>query len=338
MSTVKDQNEPSTSRYLSTGLQAYQRKDYKAAEELIKQNLTVIEGMVNQRQTMRSDLLHILANVYRDCDRFGEAEKLYSEAEDLFSEWTDQTRQAQDVRPLNVLRDHALGLIMQSKFDQAFKVERQALSIAQRQARTHQFEVHKSLARLAVMAFLNGDYRQSEVYYKKCLEFREKTCSLTDRSLRPLFADLGIACYYNENYHDAERFFRQALQLTPPAEELADPECASLRNDLGLSLCAQGRQSEAQPLCKRSAQMRDCNKVCADASSELNELADVYCAHGHFEEARPLCEDALSARQFGADQWAHSLATYVRMIGRINCCDNTEVLQARLARLRAQSA
>jgi tetratricopeptide (TPR) repeat protein len=327
MSTVKKSGEPLWLRYVSSGWRAYKSGDFAAAEKLLTTKLSELETGAGERQDVQAHVLALLANVYRDCDRFEEADKLYERAAQI----KEHAGMSGDAGSMEMLRERTLCFLMQGKFNQAVASETDALRIARFRARFHQFEVHTSLSRLAVIAFVNRDFQLSSKYYGKCLNFRSNSIPQADPSLHPLLADSGVAYFLAGRYVEAEECFEQALDLICKD---ADEEYSYLHNNLGLALCAQSRMAQAQPLCRRAAGLRSKRGNANSPTGELNEIADTYCNYQRFEDARPLCEQSLIARYFEGFDLTGLLATYIRLIKRLNCCEQTSVLEARLLRLR----
>lgn len=317
---------------ITTGVHEYEAGDYRAAEKALRANLKNLKKQVDVRSDLNVQLTRMLANSCREQDRFKESDALYEQA--LSSMRNDR---GVGWNQLRVLRDYALSLILQGRFDAAYNVERKALQLAEAAADIHKFEVNTSLARLCALSRCNLDYENAERHYLACLKLRESALEADDPQLRPLLADLGLVCFRLGKYAQSEQFNLRALRSAVQNADM--DECSELYRRLGLSLCAQEKHMDGQAACSRSCESKNSSRCDVDC---INQLADVYCGQERWDAARKLCEDALSASEFGAvssgDALADKLEFYVRTMRRLNFCEKMDRIERRIGELKGGAA
>jgi tetratricopeptide (TPR) repeat protein len=311
--------------YVSQSLLAYERGEYEQAQASLEKNLATLNADLNHSDSVKADLLHVLANVYRERDEYEKAEVLYRQAIAL-----KELTQSHSNGLARLYRDWASALIMQNDFREALSAEGSALSIVEANAGVHRFEVQRSLCRLAAIAHTERNYTKAYEYYARLADERKNSSS--DDSIRALYADFGSICYHLKKYDEAERYWSLALSVGSKD----DDESNALRNDLGLALCAQQKHEQAQPHCRLSAERRHYDKTGA-IPDRINDIADVYCEKGEFAQARPLCEAASELRREEqtafTDPLAIKLQTYCRYVRRLFCCEKNDVIERRIKRL-----
>jgi tetratricopeptide (TPR) repeat protein len=332
---VNDRSKaPLWSTYVANALQAYECGDYSEAEQHIKDSLSRIQSGIIMERAVAAELNYLLANVHRDRDNFPEADAKYETAVEMAKTVAGGT----STELIRILRDQALSLCMQGKFEQAAQLEEKALALAKTKVKRHLFEVSFSLVRLCALYNLARRYDRAEYFYTTYLSQLEETLGKTHNALIPVLCDLGRISYRLQKYRQSEKCYQRALDLIKASGTSYD-QLPELLNALGQSLCAQTRQSEAQLLCAKASAMRDASSHTETAEDTIQNLADTYCAHNRFVEAAELCEEASLARETGSsastDQLVNLLQMYVSYLKRLNSCENTDRIEQRITRLSA---
>jgi tetratricopeptide (TPR) repeat protein len=112
-----------------------------------------------------------------------------------------------------------------------------------------------------------------------------------------------------------------------------DIRLATSLNDLADIYSAQGQYAEAEPLYKRTLQIKEKALGPTDlyVAPSLMGLADLYYKQGRYAEAEPLYKRALAIREKGAclAQVAHSLENYAQLLRKTNRKAEADKLEAR---------
>lgn len=324
----------STNDRIRLAVQAYELGDLQKAEYTLCQSLNDLESLHATNTSVSAEIFHILANVYRDLDKFSAADANYA----LSLEVTEKATGPSD-NLMRVYRDFATSLCLQGRFNEAASIELHALVIARQRVKRHTYEVHFSVSRLCAFYLLSHDYSHAEMYYRRYVSQRKQTGVGCDLKFARVLADFALILYRQEKFAEAELTYKQALAVMEQSG-VDEKDKMHLLNALGLSICAQHRHTEAQPWCARAAAARDLEEM--TVTDGIHEVADTYCAKREFFQAQVLCEAALSAQEAGSynshPMLADALQRYMELVSSLNFFEKTEKIQARIERLRAQSA
>ena len=121
------------------------------------------------------------------------------------------------------------------------------------------------------------------------------SASFSQGILWETYNDAGMEAYKQGDYTKAEKLWVAALK---EAEKFGtqDPRLATGLNNLGVLYKAQGKYSEAEPLCRRSLAIREktLGPDHPDVATSLGNLAGLYRAQGKYGEAEPLYKRSLA--------------------------------------------
>jgi hypothetical protein len=318
---------------LVDGLQAYERGDYRRAENDLSRGLEKLERRGAWSGTKLKEALHALANIFRNGDKFVEANSLY-----LRAIAAENQINSNSLPLLRLLSDYSVNLVMQSRFSEAYLIEKRRLRIADESTSTESDELLSCIATLCALSRIRFDYKSAEQYYLRLLHHLEETTDDNEDMQLSVLIDIATIWFRQHKYPQSEAMYRSALQFLNTSGKQNLTEKANLFNSIGLSLCAQGRQHDAKQLCNKAAAIRLNFPEITD--SPINDLADHFCSQECYGVAQNLCEDASYAREIensvATTSLGSALEMYVTNLRRLNCTAHIEILQGRIQRLEEE--
>lgn len=313
------------SAYVASGKKAYERGELDEAEQELVENLDQLEHIVHDRQVVMSEVLFQLANVCRDKEKFGSAERHYERALRLRKD------EAGELATLPILEQLSLCFNLQCEYEKAYQTEKCIFKVEAIQGVEDARDGH-CLLRLGILCLLRNEIDEAADNFKRYVRSMEKTQPATNETLLAARELLAQCLYQSGEFLESEKHYRQLLQAKQSGVGADDEQTRRTLNGLGLSLCAQGRHSDGQPLCQRALQIAEQT----GGQCGLNELADVFCSHGEFDQARPLCEAAHDAECSSYKQSpAQALERHATMLEVLGMEAPAERLRKRAASLTA---
>lgn len=228
-----------------------------------------------------SEVLSQLANVCRDKEKFGSAERHYERALRVRKE------EAGELGTLPILEQLSLCFNLQCEYEKAYQTEKCIFKLEALHGVQDARDGH-CLLRVGILCLLRNQTDEAADNFRRYVRSMEKTQPATDSILLTARELLAQCLYRAGDFAESEKQYRQVLQAKQSGPGADDDQTRRALNGLGLSLCAQGRHTDGQPLCQRALQIGEQK----GGDCGLNEIADVFCEQGQFEQARSLCEAA----------------------------------------------
>jgi tetratricopeptide (TPR) repeat protein len=311
------------SAYVASGKKAYERGELDEAEQELVENLEQLEHIVHDRQVVISEVLFQLANVCRDKEKFGSAERHYERALRVRKE------ESGELGTLPILEQLSLCFNVQCEYEKAYQTEKCIFKLEALHGVQDARDGH-CLLRIGILCLLRNQTDEAADNFRRYVRSMEKTQPATDATLLTARELLAQCLYQAGDSAESEKQYRQLLQAKQSGPGSDDDQTRRVLNGLGLALCAQGKHTDGQPLCQRALQIGE--KTGGDCG--LNELADVFCEQGQFAEARPLCEAAHDAACGSYKQSpVQALERHATMLESVGMTAHAEKLRKRAASL-----
>jgi CHAT domain-containing protein/Tfp pilus assembly protein PilF len=187
-------------------------------------------------------------------------------------------------------------LTKQGHYEEAVRVAREALKIAEEKFGPDHPKVAISLNDLAEVYRKQARYAEAEPLYKRMLVIREKTFGPSHPDVAESLN--GLAGLYGSQgkYVETELLYKQALAIREKTLGKDHPDVAESINGLAVLYRAQGRYKEAEPLFSRALAIREkaLGPDHPDVARSLNSVAGLYGSQGKYIEAEPLYRRALA--------------------------------------------
>ena len=271
-------------------------REYEQALDLARQHLGPED--MNTAEVM-GYLGYRLANLYQAMGRYAEAEPLYRRSLAILEKQLgpDHPDVAASLNSLASLYQ-AMG-----RYAEAEPLYRRSLAIEEKQLGRDHPDVATSLNNLAALYHAMGRYAEAEPLFRRSLEIREKQLGATTPTWPEPEQPGGPV-----PGHGPVRRGRAAVPPQPgdpgEAARARPPRRGTEPEQPGGLYHAMGRYAEAEPLYRRSLEIREkqLGRDHPDVAQSLNNLADLYYAMGRYAEAEPLFRRSLAIgeKQLGA--------------------------------------
>ncbi len=158
---------------------------------------------------------------------------------------------AQDVI-LKKLTAEANDFYRQAKYADAFRVQQDALKIAEKTYGPSHREVATALSNLAEYQRAQGNYTEAESLLKRSLAMDQKILGYEHPDVAVDLNNLGLLYDNLGRYPDAEKLYQQALTIDEKALGTNHLGVATDLNNLAGVYLAQGKLAMAEPLYQRA--------------------------------------------------------------------------------------
>ncbi|HTG33289.1 MAG TPA: tetratricopeptide repeat protein [Thermoanaerobaculia bacterium] len=214
------------------------------AEALLKEALELDKKLPEREPAVLTNL----AQVYDDRGQYGEAEKLFRQAIDLF-----QSKVGRD-HPLTVEAMNYLGVVLDhaGKLDEALRVYTQTLSLQRQLYGEDHPKVAGALNNIGLMLLDQENFALAEAYLRQAVEIHRRTDQTPTPSTAIALSNLGKALSKLGRLTEAEASIREALALfqeSLPKDHLYIAFCLS---DLAENLASQRRLPEAEDIFRKA--------------------------------------------------------------------------------------
>jgi len=243
------------------------------------------------RQTVEADSLNNLAMLYKDQDKYVEAEPLYRRSLEI----REKTLGPNHLDVAASLNDLAEIYYYQVKYAEAEPLYRRSLEIREKTLGPDHPDVARSLSSLALLYLEQSKYIEAEPLYRRSLEIREKNLGPNHPDVAHSLNGLAVLYKAQGKYAEAESLYRRSLGIWEKTLGPDDSDVARSLNNLAVLYCNQGKYTEAEPLYRRSLEIREKNlgPNHPDVAESLNNLAWLYNAQGKYAEAELLYRRSL---------------------------------------------
>lgn len=193
------------------------------------------------------------------------------------------------------LNKKALQLYKDGKYEEAEKVVRQSLEIAEKKYGAEHHRTGTSLNNLAMLYKSQGRYSDAEPLYKRSLAIFEKILGKEHLGIAICLNNLASLYQLQGKYADAEPLFKRALEIREKIQGKEHPDTVAGLDNLASIYKLQGKYSSAEPLYRRALEINEKlrGKEHPDTAYSLNNLAELYREQGRYSDAEPLYKRAL---------------------------------------------
>jgi tetratricopeptide (TPR) repeat protein len=268
--------------------------NYRAAERLLQQALTITQEQLGINHLATATSLNNLAGLYRAQGRYTEAEPLLQQA------LTIRTEQLGINHPSTASSLNNLALLYKSqgRYTDAEPLYQQALTITQEQLGINHPSTASSLNNLALLYWAQGRYTEVERLLQQSLEIYQKQLGINHPDTASSLNNLAGLYESQGRYGEAEPLLQQALKIHQEQLGINHPDTAQSLNALAGLYESQGRYGEAEPLFQQALKIHQEQLGInhPDTAQSLNALAELYQAQGRYTEAEPLFQQALTIR------------------------------------------
>jgi tetratricopeptide (TPR) repeat protein len=193
----------------------------------------------------------------------------------------------------------------QGKYEEAFRLHKEALDIKERQLGTNHMEVALSLNNLANAFTELGKYDMAEPLLKKALDIVDANQGANQPEKAYFLSNLSVVYLHQSKPDEAMRLHKQAEAIMRVSLDTLHPDYAKLQNNLALIYYAQGDKELAEGPLKRAVEIkeRQLGKDHPSLISSLHNLAIFYVTQLKYPEAERLIQRALAI--FQSNDLAH---------------------------------
>ncbi|KAL1278924.1 hypothetical protein QQF64_025597, partial [Cirrhinus molitorella] len=191
---------------------------YNVAVPLCKQGLDELEKISGHDHPDVAAMLNILALIYRDQQKYKEADHLLK---DCLS-----------IREKTLGKDHL------------------AATVSHQDVVSMCFRWQPLSHNLAVLNGKRGKYVKGEPHCKRALEIREKLLGKDHLDVAKQLNNLALLCQNQGKYEEVEHYYHRALKIYECKLAPDDPNVAKTKNNLAFSFLKQGKYKEAEILYK----------------------------------------------------------------------------------------
>ncbi|MBZ0184808.1 MAG: tetratricopeptide repeat protein [Candidatus Obscuribacterales bacterium] len=281
--------------YIAAAQKQQTTSDPKETEKNLRQAIAGLEQARDSRVGLLVDAKSALANMLRNQGRLEEAGQLYDKALCLLDE-SNGSRTAASMAVLDRKADLYCEL---GDFEKAKENKRESLDILLGLEDPNSLAVATAQSELANIVMILRDYNEAARLYEKSLASMEAAGCASDEYCQSAYAQLATVYYMLSRFDKTETYIRKAIQLNQQSTSGCEERYLSNLSLLGLTLCAQGKQHEAQSHCRQALTLGQSMDNQPESSNCLSQLADVYCEQERFDEAATLCKEAFWQREEG---------------------------------------
>ncbi|OLN95527.1 Kinesin light chain 4 [Colletotrichum chlorophyti] len=226
--------------------------------------------------------------------RFSEVEQMYREALEI----REKILGLDDPETLGSIRNLALVLRTQEKYEEAEQLHRRTLKLMKRVLGPDSLDTLSSMNNLAVVLSSQEKYEEAEQIHRQTISLMKKTLGPDDLSTLRSMNNLAVVLSSQEKYEEAEELHRQTLDLR---EKVLGPESLDTlgsMNNLAVVLRNQGKYKEAEQMHRQTLRMMEKGLGPEDPSTLcVNNSVVVLNSQGKYEEAEQMYRQTLELKE-----------------------------------------
>ena len=327
---IRNWAEKATSSY-DRGVAALYAKNYPEATVQLSRAIEEIRKRQEQNQnelveaySQLGQSLYVQGKYREAVTAFSEAEKLRPNDGDVLNNLARALHRSGEYLKASIYLDHALKVNRnaagelkrelkvamslnnmanlyydQGKYDEAFRLHKEALDIKERQLGTNHMEVAQSLSNLANAYTELGQYDMAERLLTRALGIVDvnQGANLPERAY--FLSNLSSVYLHQRKLDEAMRLQKQAEAIMSVSLNELHPDNAKLLNNLALIYQAQGDEDQAERLLKRALEIKELqlDKNHPSLISSLHNLANFYLGQEKYTEAEKLLRRALDVSE-----------------------------------------
>ena len=269
------------------------RARYAQAEPLYQRALQIGENTLSGEHPLVAEVLHGLAQLYREQGKYEEAEPLFQRALTI----REQALGGEHPLVPETLNELAVLYRYQGKYEEAEPLYQRALHIREQQLGSEHLDTATSLNDLAILYRYQGRYKEAEPLYQKALHIREQQLGSEHLDTATSLNNLAILYRSQGKYAQAEPLYQRALAICERQLGAEHPYTALSLNNLATLYRYQGNYVQAEPLYQRVLSIRERQGAeHPNTATSLCDLAILYQDQGNYTQAEPLYQRALRIR------------------------------------------
>jgi tetratricopeptide (TPR) repeat protein len=237
----------------NTGKYFYEQREYKQAEELHQEALSIKEKTLGLEHPKTANTLHELGCVYHKQGQQEQAKRCYEQALSIF----EKTQGHEHLNTASTL--HQLGLLYrdQGQQEQAKRCYEQALSIKEKTLGSEHSTMAPTYGVLAQLFYVQGNYERAEQLYRQALSIFEKTQGHEHPGSATSLQELGNLYLKQGKYEQAKQFHQQALSIREKIFGLEHPDTATTLHSLAVFYYRQKQYEQAETLYQQALGIRE---------------------------------------------------------------------------------
>ena len=237
----------------NAGLYLKNRGQFREAEPLMQDALTIGENMYGRDHPDTSGLLSNLANLYDDQGKYEEAEPLYQRALAI----EEKTLDPEHLTTASILNNLAVLYSKQGKYEEAEPLYQRALTIREKALGPEHPDTASTLENLALLYWYQGKYEEAEPLLQHALAISEEALGPEHLFTATTLDNLAILYKNQGKYEEALPLYQRALTIYEKALGPEHPETARTLNNQSILYKDQGKYEEAEPLYQRALTIRE---------------------------------------------------------------------------------
>jgi len=280
------------------GLAGHTRSIKQGLVAAVQQEVVLLSKVKEQQLHPYIDSLHKCAVLEQLAGQYGEAEKHYREALELYM--GSQDGKPGDLVEATVLINNlAVLLRLTGRFQESEQLSRTAVDMLTKVHGAEHVATAAAVAQLAVLLRDVGRLAEAEPLFMKALVAKRAMLGPRHHDCAATLNDLAVL-YINQGRHpEAQELLDLALDICERSLGHNHPRTVKVVERLALCFKAMGKLEKAEPLFKRVLDTR--TSVLGAGHSQtaavMAHLAQLYAAHSRLEEAQVLFEGALAVQQ-----------------------------------------
>jgi tetratricopeptide (TPR) repeat protein len=268
------------------------RAQYKQAEPLLQQALTIREQQLGPTHLETASSLDLLGLLYQRQGKYKKAEHLLQRALTIREQILGPSH-PDIVQSLSNLGDF-YG--RQGEYKKAEYLLRRALSICEQAFGPIHPDTASSLNHLGWLYSLYAKHKEAELVFQRALTIDKQIHGTTHPSTIADLVALGFIYSKQARYKEAEPLLQEALAIREQLLGPIHPDTVQVLISLGWLYWSQARYQEAESLFKQAlaACEQSVGHVHPDTAQSHLCLGMVYNDQGRYQEAEPLCQQAIA--------------------------------------------
>ncbi len=296
------------------GVYFYQQRKYNIAETYMQRSLRLSRDLIKSDDSFVTYVavsLHNLALLYKDTQRYYEAEQMHKESLEMYREFMKDNPQVyeQDVAmSINALAGLYIDTQRYSEAEHMLKESYEIYrKLSKENSQVYEHDVAIALYNLAFLYVDESRYSEAEQMLKESLEIFRKYSEINPQVCKPYVAQIlnslaGVYCD-NQRYSESEQMCEESLEiyrkLSKDNPQVYESDVAMALNNMASLYKNIQRYSDAEQMYEESLEIyRKLSKENpqvyeSDVAKALNNMAMLYSDIQRYSEAERMYEESL---------------------------------------------
>ncbi|NER02937.1 MAG: tetratricopeptide repeat protein, partial [Okeania sp. SIO3C4] len=258
--------------------QQFQNGELEAALETWQQVLEIRNQQGDRFHI--SSTLYIIANTYKQQQKYQQALEYYQQALEIRQQLGDQDLIAATLHNIGTVYHHL------SQYPQALESLNQAL--AMRQQLGDRAAISQTLNEIAVVYDTQGKYSQSLEFYQEALKIAQQ--EKDSANIREILSNMGLVYSQLGQYEQAINFYQQVLKTNPPTK-------ATILNNIGAIYRRLKEFPKALEFYQQALAIHRKNQDRLGIATTLDNIGVIYREQGKNSQALESHQEALIIRE-----------------------------------------